>query len=1228
MKNILTIVASLGLLGLAWGQGAGDGAVLDLDVPEGTRIVLDGKDYGVRKRLNWGTLPAGKVFASEVKALFKGGSQASETILIQRGAQLRLPLRDPGVVRPQLLLQTGHAKNIIVTQFSPDGRYLLTGGHDNRAILWDAQSGQQVRVYPGPGQEHMRIESLAFSADGKRLALGTSFFQAALYQIESGVLLRTIQAHTGAIENLVFTPDGKRLLTTGDNSAKIWNIDDGKLLRGLRPADSTEDTLAHQGAMGGRAFSPDGRWMASGSGGQIILWDAYKDRPYTTPNGQSRPAGGYPVREFLEKVSVNRLAFSPDGKRILAGYFQQLAIVWDLDGKKLHTLAGLSGRVNHVSFSGDGKRLLTAADGAEVGEIVIWDAGSGQRLRRFEQARFEGAPSLSSDGKRLAIPTKNAAQIYDVDSGNLLLELRGVVDSVNAVAFRPDGARFLIGAEQGKTVIWDPMLGRPVHHLAGEVGLVIGNPFSPDGKRLVTSPASWTNGPERKAILWDADAGKPLRTLPEPWVNHVAYAPDGKNVATASTLFVDGLSTNHNKLTLWDPDTGTARHVLPVAVTTPIAFSANGRRLVTGSGPNGSATVWDVARGNAIRAFRYSFNPSFAFSPAGHRLFVPEWNHKAEKSENHLRDVDSGAVVQALPLLRLPDKVEDFYSHTTFSPDGKRFFSHHRTAANLFNGETGAKVASLRSYAPWSNGAFFSPDSKLLLLSYHRDDYANEGQSVIVVHDAETGVELRRLRGLADRQIPIAFSPDSKRILTGADDGSARLIDIATGQQLATLITLKDGDDWLVATPDGLFDGSALGRQKVSFRLGDGLNVVPVDRFFQDFYSPGLLASLWRGERSVPDAPIAESRPPKVRILSPRDGGLVETSQVALDVEASDEGGGVRPPWLLHNGARVVSLGQTRSEGKKLLRTFKIFLVEGENRFEVHSASTDGSWESEPARLTLRYERALDKAALYVVAIGINRYADDAISLRFARNDADALAGLFQKRGKTLYRDVHVTRLLDNEATTKNVREALTVVAKKTNPQDTLVVFLAGHGAMGGQRYYFIPHEFSRRDGKSLEEDIRSQGLPADVIGDWMGSAAALKRVLILDTCNSGAAVGLSKLSRNPFAFRGAVERLSRAQGVFTIAASATGEEAQEVPDLGHGVLTYTLLAALGDVTRGPLENQPLRPSNPERVADVLEWFSFASGQVPRLTRQYFGRAQDVQTSGQGQSFPVLPLID
>ena len=137
----------------------------------------------------------------------------------------------------------------------------------------------------------------------------------------------------------------------------------------------------------------------------------------------------------------------------------------------------------------------------------------------------------------------------------------------------------------------------------------------------------------------------------------------------------------------------------------------------------------------------------------------------------------------------------------------------------------------------------------------------------------------------------------------------------------------------------------------------------------------------------------------------------------------------------------------------------------------------------------------------------------------------------------------------------------------------------------------------------------------------------ALKRVLILDTCGSGGAVDLFQASsRNPFAFRGLVERLSRSQGIHMIAATAASQLAHEPEELGHGVLIYSLLAALGAVEEGPLKEDSLQIDSADNVVGLLDWFNYADRQVSQLTKQLYRQEQNVHMSIRGENFPILLL--
>jgi hypothetical protein len=101
---------------------------------------------------------------------------------------------------------------------------------------------------------------------------------------------------------------------------------------------------------------------------------------------------------------------------------------------------------------------------------------------------------------------------------------------------------------------------------------------------------------------------------------------------------------------------------------------------------------------------------------------------------------------------------------------------------------------------------------------------------------------------------------------------------------------------------------------------------------------------------------------------------------------------------------------------------------------------------------------------------------------------------------------------------------------------------------------------------------------------------------------------------------------MSRTQGSFVIGAAAAGDEAQEVPDLGHGVLTYALLAGLGAAEREMPGFRPLQATSEEQLLTVRTWFAFAQDKVPALTKVFFNEEQFINFEARGLDFPILPL--
>ena len=413
------------------------------------------------------------------------------------------------------------------------------------------------------------------------------------------------------------------------------------------------------------------------------------------------------------------------------------------------------------------------------------------------------------------------------------------------------------------------------------------------------------------------------------------------------------------------------------------------------------------------------------------------------------------------------------------------------------------------------------------------------------------------------------------------------------------MTTINDGQDWLVTTPEGLFDGSLPARERIYYQVGDAMEVVPVDRFFQDFYYPGLVAAIWNGERPMPEIEMGQQLPPKLRIVSHE----VEDGKAKIVVEALEDGGGIQGPWIHQNGTRVLVSQDMQEDGKAKICTFRLDLVEGENQIEIKAACSDGSWESEPARLTLRHQKSLPQPELYVLAVGINDYAEASFSLDYAVPDARAFAELFTNRAPDSYggKDhVHVREVVNDQATKQGILQALDEIAGQAKRQDVFVMLLAGHGEMVGQRYYFLPHDFRRSE--NINDSIRATGLPQDAFDDAIGKMP-LKRVVIYDTCKSGGALG--GRSRNGVGFAKAIESSARAQGSYIISAVAANAEAQEVDQLGHGILTYALLAAAGAVDAGPLVGHTVEPTELESGYGlaVRDWLDYAEDTVPSLMK-------------------------
>lgn len=284
------------------------------------------------------------------------------------------------------------------------------------------------------------LESIAISPDGKLLASGGASTVVAVWDINTGSVVRELLGNAETVRSVSFSPDGKLLASGGnDGFIRIWDVSSGQLVHelNLEVAVSAID------------FSADGSVLVSGDlGGRIMVWDASSFTELRTMTGH----GGFPF--------VNDLAISADGHYVISGATEPKAIIWDATaGEKFAEYesahGGLFPVVTSVAFRPGTTYALSSAG---AGELHTYNVGTQEHGVYEKMPNGAADMEFSPDGRFLVCGLNNDGgpnvMIVDFERG-ISRFLLGHFFPVRAVAFFPDGKRFVTSAYNGAFKIWD-----------------------------------------------------------------------------------------------------------------------------------------------------------------------------------------------------------------------------------------------------------------------------------------------------------------------------------------------------------------------------------------------------------------------------------------------------------------------------------------------------------------------------------------------------------------------------------------------------------------------------------------------------------------------------------------------------------------------------------------------------------------------------------------------------
>jgi WD40 repeat protein/tRNA A-37 threonylcarbamoyl transferase component Bud32 len=439
--------------------------------------------------------------------------------------------------------------------FSPNGKYLVTAGHDKKVIAWDAATLEPGITFKGQTMRDFLWASVAFSADGQWLAAGSPEGLVRVWDTATAQeFFSALTPDQAGVSGLAFGgPDGRILAAaTADNTVQGWFTKSGKPAFTLR---------GHRRAVQAVACSPDGLRLASASLDRTVkLWDlSQRDEDLTlSPWNQG----------------VTGVAFSPDGALLASAHRDRALKVWDKEGRAVLTLRRLPGAVNGVAFGPGGE--LAAALGN--GTVRIWEVPSGREQLRLRGGGVVHAVAFGPGGELAAALGDGTVRVWEVPTGRERLRLRGG-GPVLAVAFSPGGGRLASAGEDGVVRVWESATGQELLALDGHSGAVYAVAFSADGRHLATS------GHDEDVRVWDAATGELVRALRghAGAVRGLAYGPGGRLASAGDDLAVRLWDEAGQELLALRGHTETLRAV---------AFSPDGHRLASAS-DDGTVKVWD-----------------------------------------------------------------------------------------------------------------------------------------------------------------------------------------------------------------------------------------------------------------------------------------------------------------------------------------------------------------------------------------------------------------------------------------------------------------------------------------------------------------------------------------------------------------------------------------------------------------------------------------------------------
>ena len=443
------------------------------------------------------------------------------------------------------------------------------------------------------------------------------------------------------------------------------------------------------------------------------------------------------------------------------------------------------------------------------------------------------------------------------------------------------------------------------------------------------------------------------------------------------------------------------------------------------------------------------------------------------------------------------------------------------------------------------------------------------------------------------------ISKDNRLFTVALSDGTIRWFTMNRPSELLALFAHPDRKRWVMWTPEGYFDASPDGAELAGYHINQGkekeARFVSIASLYDVFYRPDIIQAKLKGEDissliTLTAEEALKTPPPEVEFENVPDKAFGNTVRICYRIKST--GGGIGEVRLFQNGKLIKSDGFYRevvkkesgeklqiaglnsrelyqeqrglvlreknitnaaismAKGEQFDECVDIEPMSGENEISIAAFNATNTVQSVIKTAGFISTRKTEEPHLYILSVGIDRYLDPSVNLKYAAKDSTDFLDRLPHKALSIYKpgNIHTISLTDAKAGKMEIKKAVAEMAGKIRHGDGFIFFNASHGVLLQNQYYIVTADFN---GDLENSDAL---ISSNEIVEMSKKVKALSQLFIFDTCHAG---GVDNIVSGLYDAR--MVNLARKMGLHIYASAASVQAAMDGYK-GNGLYTHILL--------------------------------------------------------------------